>query len=128
MELDENGMMALLHGAVKRATWDARKGDTSAQAFLEYLRTGQDPAEATNGASNGNGHASGAAVDHEAQFVADTGRTVEEFAAAVGISAKVLRASWAGTTPEGERLERRRRLADALGVNEKYLPEGTENG
>jgi len=125
MELDDNGMMAMLHGAVKRATWDARKGDESAKAFLEYLRTGQDPAEATNGASNGNGHTngSGAAVDHEAQFLADTGRTVEEFAAAVGISAKALRASWAGTTPEGERLERRRRLADALGVNEKYLPE-----
>lgn len=123
MELDDNGMMALLHGAVKRATWDARKGDTNAQAFLEYLRTGQDPAEATNGASNGNGHASGAAIDHEAQFEADTGRTVEEFAAAVGISAKVLRASWAGTTPEGERLERRRRMADALGIDIRFLPE-----
>ena len=124
MELDDHGMMAILHSTVKRAQLDAKKGDESAQAFLAYLRTGQDPAEHTNG--NGSAPSNGAAIDHEAQFQADTGRTVDDFAAAVGVSAQALRASWAVTPPEGERLERRRHLADALGIMEKYLPEDME--
>ena len=117
--MTDEGMIELLTKTIKRAEQDARKGSAEAASFLDYLRTGQEPEEQP---------VSSAGANHEAQFEAETGWTVEEFAARVGISAQALRASWAGTTPEGERLERRRRLADALGVDIKYLPEGAENG
>lgn len=111
--MTDEGMIELLTKTIKRAEQDARKGSAEAASFLDYLRTGQEPEE----------QPVSSAVDHEAQFEAETGWTVEEFAARVGISAQALRASWAGTTPEGERLERRRRMADALGVMEEFLPE-----
>lgn len=114
--MTDEGLVDLLTKTIKRAEQDARKGSAEAASFLDYLRTGQEPEEQPVSSA-------GATIDHEAQFEADTGWTVEEFAARVGISAQALRASWAGTTPEGERLERRRRMADALGVMEEFLPE-----
>ena len=114
--MTDDGVIELLTKTIKRAEQDARKGSAEAASFLDYLRTGQEPEEQPVSSA-------GATIDHEAQFLADTGRTVEEFAAAVGVSAQALRASWAGTTPEGARLDQRRRMADALGVDIKYLPE-----
>ena len=116
--MTDDGMIELLTKTIRRAEQDAKKGSAEAASFLEYLRAGEDAPE-----EQANGEGSGASAYGEAQFEAETGWTVDDFAARVGVSAHALRATWAGTTPEGQRLERRRHMAQALGVMEEYLPE-----
>ena len=122
MQIDDDGLVQLLRGAIVQAERDAKDGDPEAEIFLKYMMTGADMSNDW--------------VEQQLAQVDTTGprrtATVTESASpfeamsverldAMGVST-----AWAGMTSdqlaEMERNQAHRARADRLGVDYRYLP------